>query len=340
MASEPEHVIDLIFGRWRSQILHAGVALGVFDQLGEGHATSATALAPVVGADPALLYRLLRALASIGLLGEDDRRGFCLTEAGTLLREDHPHSLKAMALHEEGPVLYTAWKQLVPILRDGRQEGFVREFGMKLFDYIRANPAFGAVFNRAMTSYSAIQTQEVLAGLAAEDFSRIRTLCDVGGGHGHLACALAQAYRHLSVTILDLPEVVAETDQLWAPKLGLSERCRYVAGDMFHEVPAADAYVLKFVLHDWSDAECVRILAAARRAVTDGGRVFVAELVVPGPDEAHFAKLFDIHMMVMLSGRERTSAEYSELLLAGGWRYDQTLHAPGALQSIVAATAA
>jgi ubiquinone/menaquinone biosynthesis C-methylase UbiE len=254
----------------------------------------------------------LRALASIGLLTEDDRRGFCLTEAGALLREDHPHSLKAMALHEEGPVLYTAWKQLVPMLRDGHQEGFVREFGMKLFDYTRANPAFGAVFNQAMTSYSAIQTQEVLASLAAEDFLRTRTLCDVGGGHGHLACALAQAYPHLNVTILDLPEVVAQTDQLWAPKLGLSERCRYVAGDMFREVPAADAYLLKFVLHDWSDAECLRILANARRAVTGGGRMFVAELIVPGPAEPHFAKLFDIHMM-LVSGRQRTSAEYAEL---------------------------
>jgi hypothetical protein len=340
MVSAPEQVIDLIFGRWRSQILYAGATLGVFDQLGEDHATSAAVLAPSVGADPALLHRLLRALASIGLLAEDDPRDFRLTEAGALLREDHPHSLKAAALHQEGPVLYAAWKQLVPILRDGRQEGFVREFGMKLFDYMRANPAFGAVFNRAMTSYSAVRTQEVLAALAAEDFSRILTLCDIGGGHGHLACVLAQAYPHLDVTVLDLPEVVAETDQLWAPKLGLSERCRYVAGDMFREVPAADAYVLKLVLHDWSDAECVRILANARRAVTGVECIFVAESVVPGPDEPHFAKLLDINMMVMASGRERTSAEYAELLLASGWRYDRTLHAPGALHSIVAATAA
>jgi Dimerisation domain len=103
-ARAPEHVIDLIFGRWRSQILYAGAVLGGFDQLDEDHATSAAALASAVGADPMPLYRLLRALASIGLLAEDDRRGFCLTEAGALLREDHPHSLKAMALHEEGPV--------------------------------------------------------------------------------------------------------------------------------------------------------------------------------------------------------------------------------------------
>jgi hypothetical protein len=102
MAEAPELVIDLIFGRWRSQILHAGVALGVFDHLAEDRATGAAALAPQIRADSALLYRLLRALATIGLLAEDDRSSFRLTEAGALLREDHPHSLRAMALLEEG----------------------------------------------------------------------------------------------------------------------------------------------------------------------------------------------------------------------------------------------
>ena len=137
MPSPPELVIDLIFGRWRSQILYAGAALGVFDHLGGDEAVGAAALAPMVGADPALLYRLMRALASIGLLAEDDRQGFRLTEAGMLLRDDHPHSLRAMALLVEGPEHYEVWKHLVPILRDGRQDGFVREFGMPLFEYAR-----------------------------------------------------------------------------------------------------------------------------------------------------------------------------------------------------------
>src|SRR5580704_14229925 len=185
MASAPEHVIEIIFGRWRSQILYAGSALGVFDHLSEDRSTGAAALAPRVSADPALLYRLLRALAAIGLLTEDDGRAFRLTEAGALLREDHPHSLKAMALLEEGPEHYAAWKHLVPILREGRQDGFLREFGVQLFDYARANPRYGAVFNQAMTSYSAVETQWALAALANEDFSQIHTLCDVGGGHGH-----------------------------------------------------------------------------------------------------------------------------------------------------------
>ena len=222
MVSAPEHVIELIFGRWRSQILYAGAALGVFDHLSEDRSIDAPALAPQTGADPILLYRLLRALATIGLLAEDNCKAFRLTEAGALLGEEHPHSLKAMALLEEGPEHYAAWKHLLPILREGKPDGFLREFGMPLFDYVRSNPRYGAVFNRAMTSYSLVETQWALAGLANEDFSQIRTLCDVGGGHGHLACGLLGAYAHLRATVLDMPEVIGETDRLWAPKLGLS----------------------------------------------------------------------------------------------------------------------
>ena len=112
-----------------------------------------------MSSNPALLYRLLRAIAAIGLLAEDDSQGFRLTEAGALLREDHPHSLKAMALLEEGPEHYAVWKHLVPILREGKQDGFLREFGATLFDYVRVNPRYGAVFNQAMTSYSVVETQ-------------------------------------------------------------------------------------------------------------------------------------------------------------------------------------
>jgi O-methyltransferase domain/Dimerisation domain len=339
MASAPEFVIDLIFGRWRSQILHAGAALGVFDHLSHDEAIGAAALAPRVGADPALLYRLMRALASIGLLAEDNQRGFRLTEAGMVLRDDHPHSLKAMALLEEGPEHYAVWKHLVPILRDGGQDGFVREFGMPLFEYARTNANYGAIFNRAMTSYSAVQAQWALAALATEDFTGIRTFCDVAGGHGYLACAFLEAYPDLSAIVFDLPEVMAETNRLWAPKLNLADRCRYLAGDMFQEVPAADVYLLKNILHDWSDDECVRILTSVRRASVEGARLFAIEHVVPGPQEPHFSKLFDIHMMCGLTGRERTAEEHAELLTAGGWRHEGLRQAPGALQSVVVGTA-
>ena len=140
--------------------------------------------------------------------------------------------------------------------------------------------------------------------------------------------------------VLDLAEVVSETDRLWAPRLGLSQRCRYLGGDMFREVPPADAYVLKSVLHNWSDNECVRILANLRRAVIRAGRMFAADFVVPGPEEPHFSKLFDLHMMLTVTGRERTAAEFAELLAAAGWRYDAWHRVPNAFQSVIAATAA
>ncbi len=108
---------------------------------------------------------------------------------------------------------------------------------------------------------------------------------------------------------------------------------------MFHEVPAADAYLLKNILHDWSDEECVRILTSVRRASVEGARLFAIEHVIPGPQEPHFSKLFDIHMMCALTGRERTAEEHAELLAAGGWRYEGLRQAPGALQSVIVGTA-
>lgn len=339
MTDAPDHVMDLIFGRWRSQILYAAADLGVFDHLDADAPTSAAALAPKVGADPAALYRLLRASASIGLLAEDDAHGFRLTEAGALLREDHSHSLRAMALLEAGGVNYAVWKHLAAIVRDGGEDGCRREFGVPIFEHMRRDADFAEVFNRAMTSYSNIQTQWAVAALAHQDLSIIGSLCDVAGGYGHLACGITEAYPHLAVTVFDLPEVVGNTARLLAPKRGLSERCRYVGGDMFRETPSADAYTLKMILHDWTDDECVQILRNLRRAVTGPGRLYVIEHVVPGPDEPHFAKLFDVHMMCATGGRERTAEEYAGLLAKSGWRFAATHTAPGALQSLVAGTA-
>ena len=149
-----------------------------------------------------------------------------------------------------------------------------------------------------MARFSAIQSPWTLEALRDYDLSSISTWCDVGGGHGHMMCAFLDVYAGLSGTVLDLPEVIAEKSQLWATKLGLEERCRYLPGDMFKQVPIkADVYSLKMILHDWNDSECAQILQNIRRAAKPGGRVFIIEHVVPGPNQPHFSKLFDIHMM-------------------------------------------
>jgi hypothetical protein len=328
-------VVDLIFGRWRGQILYAGTALGVFDHLSSDRPTEADVIATKIEADPDLLYRLLRALASIGLLFEQEGHAFRLTEAGSLLRSDHPESLHAMALLEEGPEHYAIWKHLIDMVRDGKQNGFLREFGAVAFGYAQKHPSYGTVFNQAMSSYGAVQTEWAIAAIRDEDFSKIHTICDVAGGHGHLMCGFLRAYPHLMGLVFDLPEVVHETDRLWAPKLGLADRCEYVSGDMFREVPLADAYLLKMILHDWNDDECVRILTNIRRATTGASRVFIIEHVIPGPDEPHFAKLFDIHMMCWGTGRERTASEHENLLTVAGWQYTGTRQAHEGTISVV-----
>ena len=158
---------------------------------------------------------------------------------------------------------------------------------------------------------SAPTTPGVLEALERYDFSGIAHLCDIGGGHGYTLCNLLAKYPSLHGTVLDLPSVVDNTELLWADKLGVGDCCTYMAGDMFREVPPADAYMVKRVMHDWNDAECLQILSNAHRAAPRHGRVFIMEAVVPSPDTPHFSKLFDIHMLVMLTGPERTTEKYT-----------------------------
>ena len=329
MSQAVDQVIELIFGRWRSQVLYAGVALGVFDHL---PVLSAEALAAKVSADPAMLKRLLRALVAIDLVHED-ADGFVPTEAGCFLRHDHPQSLHAVALLEEGPEHYAIWKHLVPVVQSGDQNAFVREYGRSAFDYAARNPRYGTIFDEAMSGQSSVHTEMIVAALQATNLDGVRTICDVGGGQGHLACGLLQRYPNMSAIVLELPTVL-ESQALWADRLGLSSRCRYMAGDMFQAVPKADVYILKQILHDWSDDECVAILRTIRRSSSEASRLFVAEF---GPAETPFSMLFDIHMMMWGTGRERTAAEYADLFRRSGWRYVETLPAPGNLIGVVAA---
>lgn len=175
-----------------------------------------------------------------------------------------------------------------------------------------------------MTSMSTQDTDVILEALASYDFSAVSHVCDVGGGHGHLLCTLLASHPHLDGTVLERPSVIADEDRLWAWKLGVAERCTYMAGDMFEQVPAADLYLLKFILHDWDDEKCVRILTNLHEAAPHDGRLFAVEGVVPGPGIPHFAKRLDLAMLVHVGGRERTESEYSSLLERAGWTLEAT----------------
>ncbi|MBM3945590.1 MAG: hydroxyneurosporene methyltransferase [SAR202 cluster bacterium] len=317
--------MDLIFGRWRSQVLYAGVKLGIFDAVSNGHREAAS-VAQQAGLDPALCYRLMRALASLDLLREDGKKGFSLTEAGSLLRKDSPQTMRGVTLLEEGPHHYALWKHLPEMVRDGKQNAFVREFGRMAFDHAASDREYAGVFNDAMSSYSSAQTAWALEMLGGFDFSKVKHVCDVGGGQGHLLCSILAKHSHLKGTVFDLPSVVENKSLLWAERLGVGSRCTYTGGDMFATIPKADVYFMKMILHDWNDEECIQILRNIAGAAPAGGRLFVVEHIVPGPDTPHFAKLFDIHMMCWGTGRERTAGEYVALMEKGGWRYERTRH--------------
>jgi hypothetical protein len=259
MTATQDKVLDLIFGRWRSQILYAGVKLGVFEALRD-EVKDAMTIAQELGLDASLCYRILRALGALELLREEDGQKFSITEAGRYLLADHPQTLRGITLLEEGPEHYALWKHLPDMIRDGVQNAFVREFGRMAFEHAAVDPGYAQVFDEAMSSYSSSQTAMVLQALEGYDFSDISHLCDVGGGHGHLLCGFLGRYPHLRGSVLERPEVIADRSRLWAEKLGLGDRCHYVPGDMFKEVPPADAYMMKLILHDWNDEECVQLL--------------------------------------------------------------------------------
>ena len=323
MPNPQETVLDLFYGRWRSQTVYAGVKLGIFEVV-QIIAISAAEIARELDLDGALAYRLLRALGSLGLLREHDPGSFAVTAAGELLRSDHLQSMRDALLLREGPEHTAVWKHLPAIVRDGKQNGFVREFGRTAFEYATVEPSYGEAFDAGMSSQSRLQTEWTIEALRGCDFQSVKHLCDVGGGQGHLLCHLLVQYPHLIGSVLERSSVIEQGQAHWARSLEVHDRCHYVAGDMFTDVPAADAYIMKMILHDWNDDECLQILTNLHRHATKSRRVFIVEHVIPDAGTPDFAAMFDMHMLCWGTGKERTVKEYQTLLHESGWDHVAT----------------
>lgn len=314
-----EEAHELVNDLWSGQLLRATVDLGVFELL-DDEPTPAAVIADELDLHPDRSYRVLRVLATEGVLIEDEQRRFSVTELGECFQRDHPTSVLPVLMFLHSREYVSSMLHLSDIMREGGPDGFVREFGREIFDYIDEHEEFGRRFNRFMTFASQQQTDQVIAALDSRDLTGISTICDIGGGHGHLLAHLLAEYPHLDGTVLELPSVIDEADEHWAPKLGVDDRCTYVAGDMFDSVPAAEAYLMKWILHDWDDDDCVEILSTIHEAAPPDGRLFIAEAVIRGPDQSDHAKQLDMPMMVLMGGRERTLSEYERLLERAGWK--------------------
>lgn len=304
--------------------VYAGVTLGVFDHL-DGEPTEARGVAETLDLDPDHTYRLLRALGSIGVLETDDGRGFSLTPVGRRFRSDHPESVRAFVLFFYDPARLAAVQHLPDIVAAGPGTAYEREYDCGLFEYCERNPGFAQHFNGMQDLSSLGETERILDTLESYDFDRFETICDVGGGYGDLLCHILAANPHLDGSVLELPSVLAEEDRLWAPTLGVEDRCRYVEGDMFEAVPTADCYILKAILHDWPDEDCVRILSNVHQAAPDGGRLLVRERVMSSDDPSPTATTMDVWMLLETGGRERTRAEFETLFDRAGWDLDRVI---------------
>jgi hypothetical protein len=303
-----------------TQLIYVAAKLGLADLLAAGPQSSG-ALAEQTGTHAPSLYRLLRALSSLGIFREEAPDRFALTALAEPLRSDVPNSVRGLAMFAGDPQSWLPWGDLIQTVITGDQ-AFLRIFGLDNWPYRAAHPEANAIFNGAMTSNS---RRDIAAILAAYDFAPFTTVVDVGGGQGALLTGILQAYPALRGILFDQPHVVDQA----APVLdaaGVADRCTVVAGDFFEGLPpGGDAYLLRRIIHDWDDAESVAILRQCRRAMPAEGKLLLVEAVIQPPNRPDFAKLSDINMLVALGGRERTEEEFAALLAEAGFTMTQVL---------------
>jgi O-methyltransferase/methyltransferase family protein len=318
----PARMLDLVVGYWVSQLVFVAAKLAIADHLAGG-AKTVRQLAKATQTEPHALHRMLRALASVGVFAERPGGRFALTPLASTLRSDRPDSLRDFVLMMVEGYNWKAWEHFHSAVATGEMV-FPRVHGMKVFEYLAAHPEDAEVFSRSMASLSGTENPAVVA---AYDFSKIGTLVDVGGAHGHLLAAVLERHPQMHGILFDRPNVIEHARVapfLRQPKL--AGRVRFVAGDVFESVPSgADACVMKYVLHDWTDDQCVTILNNCRAAMPKRGRVLVVDTVIESGNRPQWGKLLDITMLVVTGGRERTREEFTRLFERAGLRVKRVI---------------
>jgi hypothetical protein len=307
-------LFQMATGYWVSQAIYVAAKLGIADLLKDGP-QPCVALAAATGSDVPTLFRLMRALASVGVFSRIGGDSFALSRLAQGLRTDGPASLRAMVI-TIGEIHYQACGSLLHSVQTG-SPAFNEVFGTSLFDYLQQNATAADAFNQGMTNLSSMLAYAILM---AYDFTGISSIVDVGGGEGRLLRKILELNPEIVGTVLDLPTTVETAHQALSGHTHVG-RCSYIAGNFFESVPAGgDAYLLCGVIHDWGDDQADIILRNCRRAMATTGRVLLVDMVVPDNDTNCFSKLLDLNMLVMNGGRERTEAEFCALLAASDFK--------------------
>ena len=326
-------LLEMTTGAWTTQTLYVAARLKIADQLADGPAR-AQDIASRVGADPDALYRLMRALASKGLLRHRRNDSFSLTKVGEALRSDVAGSMRDMVLFIGHQARWEDWGSLLHSVQTG-EPAVLKLRGMPYWDYLETDPDLAQVFNNAMTATSGM-TNEI--ALSAYDFTGFKLIVDVGGGHGLLLSTILHRAPDARGLLYDLPAVVAGADPV-LQAAGVADRCTAEGGSFLEQVPGGgDAYVMKNIIHDWDDESSLTILRNIRTAIAPGGKLLLFEMVLPERATSFLGFQLDLEMLVTVGGRERTRADYKKLFGQTGFRLDRVIDTVTPI-SIVEATA-
>ena len=327
-------LLQMIRGYWVSQIVGTLAQLEIADQLAQGP-LDCDVLANGIGCEPKATYRLLRASANVGLVSALPDGRFGLTPLGELLRSNVPGSMRDSAIAFTAPGHWLPWGRLAEAVRHGERQT-VAALGQELFDYYATNPCEGSAFTGTMANHSDPIAEELGQTL---DTSAVTHVVDIGGASGTIIGALLEANAALLGTILERADVVPRAEAALDER-GLSSRCRVIEGDFFKNVPEADLFILKYIVHDWDDQQSVKLLSNCARALRPNGHVILIEWVMPEHGKPSAAALSDLNMLVLLPGRERTASEFAELFRASGLQLDRISGIASSMHMIEASPAA
>ncbi len=338
VAGQNSKLTEMAMGYFRSRALCAAARLRVADALGDEERT-VKHLAAACGAEPAALHRLLRALASFGVVAEISPANFVLTLFGQPLRKDVPDSAWAGVVFW-ADLLADSWSYLTECVRTGQNAEKVRPPGWP--SRWSQDPDASAVFRAVMGTAPA---EDYMPIARAWDFSKYHTVADLGGGGGALIAAVLEAFPHVQGLLMDRPESIERAASRFE-SAGFAGRCRLVAADLTEEVPpGAMVYMLKHVLHGYGDGVATEILRHCRSILPAEGRVLVMEFVLPevvdhaDPDLEH-RLMSDLNMLAVTGGKERSATGWKHLLASAGLKCERIIPVPGDLVSIIEAARA
>ena len=304
---------QMITGYWTSQAIYAAAKFGIADLLKDGP-RNVDDLAGATSTNADSLYRLLRALASIGVFIESSPKEYSLTPLAEPLRSDVEGSKRALALMS-GDEQFRAWAEIDYSIQTGNTS-FDKVFGKPIFDYLSEKPDKARIFDAAMTGIHGRETGDVLD---AYEFSEVKILADIGGGNGTNITTILKHNPTMKGILFDLPHVV-ERARGRVADAGVADRCELLDGNFFESVPdGADTYFMRHIIHDWDDEKSLTILRNCHAVMPADGRLLVVESVIPPGNDRFAGKFLDLVMLLIPGGKERTESEYRTLFNEAGF---------------------